>query len=54
MKRAKCLMMAVLAFTLSVFAADTFYTWTGTAGDGSMAGTVCSSFANARTPLPTF
>ena len=34
MKRAKCLMMAALALTLPAFAADTVYTWTGTAGDG--------------------
>ena len=34
MKRVQCLMMAALALTLSAFAADTTYTWTGTAGDG--------------------
>ena len=34
MKRVQCLMMAALALTLPAFAADTVYTWTGTAGDG--------------------
>ena len=33
MKRAQCPMMAALALTLSAFAADTTYTWTGTAGN---------------------
>ncbi|MBO7686823.1 MAG: autotransporter-associated beta strand repeat-containing protein [Kiritimatiellae bacterium] len=34
MKRAKCLLLFALAFAGSAFAADTVYTWTGTAGDG--------------------
>ena len=34
MKRVQCLMMAALVLTISAFAADTVYTWTGTAGDG--------------------